>query len=75
MKSTLQVNKIWGLVQMMSGLANPGFSLPEWQAVKMIFFVPCCIYIQFVLIVMADEATNIYTLNLFKIDKVFDDLM
>ena len=41
----------------------------------MIFFVPCCIYIQFVLIVMADEATNIYTLNLFKIDKVFDDLM
>ena len=42
----------------------------------MIFFVPCCIiYIQFVLIVMADEATNIYILNLLKIDNVFDDLM
>lgn len=41
----------------------------------MIFLVPCCIYIQFVLIVMADEATNIHILNLLKIDNVFDDLM
>ena len=26
---------------MMSGLVNASFSLPEWQAVKMIFFAPC----------------------------------
>ena len=25
----------------MSGLVNASFSLPEWQAVKMIFFGPC----------------------------------
>ena len=30
-----------GLVEMMSGLVNASFSLPEWQAVKMIFFAPC----------------------------------
>ena len=29
-----------GLVEMTSGLVNVGFSLPEWQAVKMIFFAP-----------------------------------
>ena len=26
---------------MTSGLVNASFSLPEWQAVKMIFFPPC----------------------------------
>ena len=30
-----------GLVEMMFGLVNVSFSLPEWQAVKMIFFAPC----------------------------------
>ena len=29
------------LVEMTSGLVNASFSLPEWQAVKMIFFAPC----------------------------------
>ena len=29
-------------VEMMFGLVNVSFSLPEWQAVKMIFFAPCC---------------------------------
>ena len=29
------------LVEMMFGLVNVSFSLPEWQAVKMIFFAPC----------------------------------
>ena len=29
-----------GLVEMTSGLVNASFSLPEWQAVKMIFFAP-----------------------------------
>ena len=28
------------LVKMASGLVNAGFSLPEWQAVRMIFFAP-----------------------------------
>ena len=27
---------------MTCGLVNASFSLPEWQAVKMIFFAPCC---------------------------------
>ena len=34
------VKKILGLVEMTSGLVNASFSLPEWQAVKMIFFAP-----------------------------------
>ena len=37
-----QKNKTFlGLVEMTSGLVNASFSLPEWQAVKMIFFAPC----------------------------------
>ena len=40
MKSILLVKKFLGLVEMTSGLVNASFSLPEWQAVKMIFFVP-----------------------------------
>ena len=38
MKSILLVKKFLGLVEMMSGLVNASFSLPEWQAIKMIFF-------------------------------------
>ena len=41
MKSILLVKKFWGLVEMTSGLVNASFSLPEWQAVTMIFFAPC----------------------------------
>ena len=35
------VQKAFGLVEMTSGLVNVSFSLPEWQAVKMIFFATC----------------------------------
>ena len=41
MKSILLVKKFLGLIEMTSGLVNASFSLPEWQAVKMIFFAPC----------------------------------
>ena len=37
MKSILLIKKLLGLVEMMSGLVNASFSLPEWLAVKMIF--------------------------------------
>ena len=40
-KSILLDEKPLGLVEMTSGLVNASFSLPEWQAVKMIFFAPC----------------------------------
>ena len=40
MKSILLVKKLSGLVEMMPGLVNASFSLPKWQAVKMIFFAP-----------------------------------
>ena len=40
MKSILLVKKVLGLVEMTSGLVNANFSLPEWQAVKVIFFAP-----------------------------------
>ena len=43
MKSILLVKKFLGLVEMMSRLVNASFSLPEWQAVKMIFFAPCMV--------------------------------
>ena len=35
------------LVEMMSGLVNVTFSLPEWQAVKMTFFVPCKVVLEY----------------------------
>ena len=41
MKSILLVKKILGLAEMTSGLVNDSFSLPEWQAVKVMFFAPC----------------------------------
>ena len=41
MKSILLVKKLLRLVEMTSGLVNNSFSLPERQAVKMIFFAPC----------------------------------
>ena len=34
MKSILLIKKLLELVEMMSGLVNASFSLPEWQAVK-----------------------------------------
>ena len=40
MKSILLVKMFLGLVEMTSGLVNASFSLPKWQAVKMIFFEP-----------------------------------
>ena len=36
----LLIKTFLGLVEMTSGLVNVGFSLPEWQAVKMILFAP-----------------------------------
>ena len=43
MKLILLDEKLLGLVEMTSGLVNASFSLPEWQAIKMIFFAPCFI--------------------------------
>ena len=36
----LLIKTFLGLVEMMFGLVNVSFSLPEWQAVKMTFFPP-----------------------------------
>ena len=47
MKSILLVKKLSGLVEMMSELVSASFSLPKWQAVKMIFFAPCLILYNF----------------------------
>ena len=38
----LLIKTFLGLVEMMFGLVNVSFSLPDWQGVKMIFFAPCC---------------------------------
>ena len=40
-ESNLLIKPFLGLVEMMFGLVNVSFSLPEWQAVKMTFFAPC----------------------------------
>ena len=37
----LLIKTFLGLVEMMFGLINVSFSLPEWQAVKVTFFAPC----------------------------------
>ena len=36
----LLIKTFLGLVEMMFGLVNVSFSLPEWQAAKMTFFAP-----------------------------------
>ena len=41
MKSILLVKTFLGLAEMTSGLVKINASLPEWQAVTMIFFGPC----------------------------------
>ena len=43
-KSILLVKKFLGLVEMTSRLVNASFSLPKWQAGKMIFFAPWCYF-------------------------------
>ena len=49
---------------MTSGLENASFSLPEWQAVKMIFFAPCevkiysCFQVILMLVVYGNEFTT-----------------
>ena len=35
---SLLIKTFWGLVEMIFGLVNVSFSLPEWQALKMTFF-------------------------------------
>ena len=37
----LLIKTFLGLVEMMFGVVNVSFSLPEWQAVKLTFFAPC----------------------------------
>ena len=37
----LLIKTFLGLGEMMFGLVNVSFCLPEWQAVKMTFFAPC----------------------------------
>ena len=51
MKSILLVKKLLRLVEMKSGLVDDSFSLPEWQAVKMISFAPC-IYCEAVIVIV-----------------------
>ena len=36
----LLIKTFWVLVEMIFGLVNVRFSLPEWQAVKLTFFTP-----------------------------------
>ena len=40
MKSILLIEKFGGLVEMTFGLVNASFSLPEWQAVKILSLHP-----------------------------------
>ena len=36
-----QSKRVLGIVEMTCGLVHAIYSLPEWQAVKLIFFAPC----------------------------------
>ena len=36
-----QSKRVWGLVEVTCGLIHAIYSVPEWQAVKLIFFAPC----------------------------------
>ena len=39
----LLIKTFLGLVEMMFGLVNVSFSLPEWQAINVTFFAPCIV--------------------------------
>ena len=58
-KSILLVKKLLGLVEMTSGLVNASFSLPEWQAVKMIFLAPWSIHDSFVFAMLFIPSFNV----------------
>ena len=42
----LLIKMFLGLVEMAFGIVYASFSLPEWQAVKMIFFAPCVAWVE-----------------------------
>ena len=63
MKSIPLDEKHLGLVEMTSGLVNASFSLPEWQAVKMIFFAPCICHCEMLLLVCKDRGIKIKQAN------------
>ena len=52
MRSILLFKRLLGLVELMSGLVNVSFSLPEWQAVKMIFFTPWYLLFNLLLLIL-----------------------
>ena len=60
MKSILLVIKLLELVEVMPLLVNKSFSLPEWPAVKMIFFVPWYV----LMIVYSSQKNNLFFLFL-----------
>ena len=57
MRSILLLKKLLGLVEMTSGLVNAyvSFSLPKWQAVKMIFVTPCVLFLAVVDAISKEE--------------------
>ena len=64
MKSILLVIKLLELVEVMPLLVNKSFSLPEWPAVKMIFFVPWYV----LMIVYSSQKNNLF-FSIFKEQK------
>ena len=54
---SLLIKTFFGLVEMIFGLVNVSFSLPEWQAVKMTFLAPC-------IVINIDEYINKYIIIL-----------
>ena len=64
MKSILLVIKLLELVEVMPSLVNKSFSLPEWPAVKMIFFVPWYV----LMIVYSSQKNNLF-FSIFKEQK------
>ena len=67
-----------GLVEMTCGLVHAGYSLPEWQALKLTFFAPCKLYISnyhsvsfhllHLILVRCNDATS-YKCNIWAIAK------
>ena len=49
----LLIKTFLGLVEMMFGLVNVSFSLPEWQAVKMTFFAKVVLVVDLTILFFA----------------------
>ena len=67
--------KVFGLVEMTSGLVHLGYSLPKGQAGKLNFFVPCLGFLNSLYTLCTDPVYNFFFLLSISVQPVHDCLV